>query len=131
MGVFPQCSVAFGLNPTSQLVIGYHWDSVSKSVSCKSRIPETWIEILLNEKIKIKGKLFLYIYVSEHCVFFSRPNEKLTTFGPREGREAGEGGNYLHIMSWNFVNLNLRITNMLLNCLKYIPKEQVKKVFLA
>ena len=40
-GTLPQASDTFGLNPTSQLVIGYHWLAFLNQIRTNLQVPET------------------------------------------------------------------------------------------
>ena len=66
-GLFPQAPDAFGFNPPSQLVLGYHWlaflNQIHKNLSSPRNLKFCYTNFFFNLKI-------VFAYVLEHCAFF-------------------------------------------------------------
>ena len=62
-GLHPQALVNFGLNPSSLLVIGYHWLAFLNLVH--QGVIEAVVKVPHNREID-------FVYVSEHCASFGK-----------------------------------------------------------
>ena len=68
-GPRPQAPDALGFNPSSHLVIGYHWLALLNSESGLQKSQKIKRTILLNEKM-LKNRKIVFAYVSEHLHIF-------------------------------------------------------------